>query len=164
MPAPATQKRLRTSKNAKKQHSASRPLAELSTERQIQNSICEILDYLKLPYSVTDASRVYGVDGRVRRSKVATGWPDITGCLMSGRFFCIEVKKAKGRLSEEQSSTLARLRTAGAAVCVAHSVEEAVEFLYTEGDLKWQQQSFLSRWQSAAPSSMRSQQTRKLLK
>ena len=151
------EKRPRASPNVKKRHLASHSLVEFATERQIQNSICEILDYLKLPYSITDASRVYGADGRVRRSKVATGWPDITGCLMAGRFFCIEVKRAKGKLSAEQKETLARLRECNAAVCVAYSVDDAVNFLYTEGDLTWQQQSFLSRLSSSAEHSTSSQ-------
>jgi hypothetical protein len=106
---------------------------KLATEAQIQAGIVELLSWLKLPFSVTDASRVWGKDGKPRASKVATGWPDITGCLPSGQFMAIEVKGSKGRLKPAQKETLERLRASGAAVLVAHSLEDAVHFLYIKG-------------------------------
>lgn len=127
-------------------HLAIGAYARFSTEREIQASICELLDFLALPYSVTDASRSYGVDGRVRGSKVRKGWPDITGCFANGQLFAIEVKKPGGRVSAEQKEMLKRLQESKAAVCVAYSVAEAVDFLQLKGGLSWSQRSFLSQW------------------
>ena len=45
--------------------------------------------------------------------------------------FAIEVKAYKGRLKVAQAETIERLRASGAAVLVAKSVEDAVDFIYT---------------------------------
>ena len=102
-----------------------------ASEAEIQAGIIELLSWLRLPHSVTDASRAFGRDGRPRASKVAKGWPDITGVLPSGRMFAIEVKAYKGRLKAAQAETIERLRASGAAVLVAKSVDDAVDFIYT---------------------------------
>ena len=94
--APATQKRPRASLNVKKRQVwRVVSLAELSTERQIQNSICEILDYLRLPYSVTDASRVYAADGQLGARRWQQDWPDITGCTWPVGFFALRSRELK---------------------------------------------------------------------
>lgn len=95
-------------------------------ERDIQASICGLLEWLQVMYSVTDASRVYAKDGTVRRSKVRTGWPDVTMVLPGGRAAFFELKDAKGRVSPEQAATITRLRAAGAWVDVVRSLDDAV--------------------------------------
>lgn len=100
-----------------------------ASHAELQGAIEELLGYLQLPFSPTDASRTYGPDGRPRASKVATGWPDITGCLPSGRLFAIEVKGPRDRIRPAQAATLERLQASGAAVLVAKSVEDAIDFL-----------------------------------
>ena len=106
-----------------------------AVERDIQSGICELLDQLRIPYSVTDAAipvsvgrcpecrawvKLYGKKGHVRKS-----WPDITGVLpVTGRMLAIEVKTEKGRYKPGQPEMLELLRKAGALVIVARSIDD----------------------------------------
>lgn len=94
-----------------------------------------MLVWCKIEHTVTDASRTWGIDGRVRKSKfaVAKDWPDITGCMPDGRFLAIETKTKRGRLSVGQADLLARLRRCGAVVIVPRSLEDAAQALKSEG-------------------------------
>lgn len=100
-----------------------------AAEAQIQEAICELLDLAGIPYSVTDASRAFGQDGKARRSKVRTGWPDISAVWRGGIALFIETKSASGKVSLAQRATHEALRDAGAIVLVPRSVEEVEEFL-----------------------------------
>ena len=95
-------------------------------ERDLQAQVCGLLGLLGLVYSETDASRSFGRDGKPRRSKVATGWPDISFVLPEGRAGFFELKSAKGRLRAEQKITLAKLVSEGAAVAVIRSLDSAI--------------------------------------
>lgn len=100
---------------------------QTAPEAAIQAAICEWLDLRLIPYSVTDASRVFGRDGQPRRSKVNKSWPDISGVLPpSGRALYIECKSATGRFQPGQKQMLARLRAAGALVIVARSLDDVI--------------------------------------
>lgn len=44
-------------------------------EAEIQSHICKMLSFRRVCYSVTDASRTWGKNGRPRPGKVAPGWP-----------------------------------------------------------------------------------------
>ena len=107
------------------------------TEREIQRSICRVLDLHGIVYSVTDASRSFTPSGEIR-SKVRKGWPDLTGCFC-GRFIAIECKSAKGRLRPEQKVMLARLERAGALTLVARSGNEVHEWLSGLTSKNWKQ-------------------------
>lgn len=119
-------------------------------EKQIQNSISHYLSALRIPHTVTDASVVKVADGSFRAGKVASGWPDITGCLppsvsplLAGRLLAIEVKTKTGKLRPGrivkrgfrreyvpgQAETLMALRKAGAVAFVARSIEDVIEGL-----------------------------------
>jgi VRR-NUC domain len=64
------------------------------------------------------------------RFGLGVGSPDIVGILQgSGRFFGLEVKTPKGRISSAQRTWHARARAAGAFVDFARSTEEAVDAL-----------------------------------
>ena len=119
--APKPEKAPRSPQNAK--------LSTSGTEAHLQSGICQLLDILDLPYTVTDAARVWGRDGRPRPSKVATGWPDLTGCLPGGILFAIECKGPRGRLKPEQRVTLSRLEGSGAHVLVAKSLDQVLPWL-----------------------------------
>jgi len=104
-------------------------LAASGTEAQLQAGVCELLDLLGVLYTVTDAARSWGRDGRPRPSKVAKGWPDLTGCLPGGLMFAIECKGPKGRLKPEQQATIKALVDSGAAVYVAFSLKSVAGWL-----------------------------------
>ncbi|HXG65021.1 MAG TPA: VRR-NUC domain-containing protein [Blastocatellia bacterium] len=104
-----------------------------SSEATIQAAICELLTLKRIPFSVTDSSRVIGPDGRLRRRKVsAAGWPDITACLPGGRLLAIEVKSASGRLRISQRAVLERLQQQGALVVIARDVSDVASAIKEE--------------------------------
>ena len=72
-----------------------------------------------------------GVFGARHVRSVPVGTPDILGCLR-GRFFGIELKAPKGRLSEGQLAWHTEARHAGALIVVAQSVNEVVQELRRE--------------------------------
>jgi len=72
-------------------------------ERDIQVGIVELLEYLDILHSVTDASNVFGPDGqpRKRKSNIRVGWPDTTAAVL-GYLLCLETKTSSGHLSRDQ--------------------------------------------------------------
>ena len=101
------------------------------SEGEIQADICRYLDMLNdIEYSVTNASSKTNIYRKRRKSATKTGWPDIVGVLGPiGRFFAIECKNARGKLSEEQRYILGKLQRRGALVIVGHSVGEVADQL-----------------------------------
>lgn len=106
------------------------------SEGEIQSDICTYLDSLSdVVYSVTNASSIRNIFRSHRKGATKTGWPDITGVLgPSGRFFAIECKTKRGKLSDQQSHILGMLQRRGALIIVGRSVNEVakviVEALY----------------------------------
>lgn len=98
-----------------------------ATEAQIQRTITDWLTIADIPFTVTDAAHVT-IQGVTRgRSKIRTGWPDITACLPpDGTLLAIEVKSAKGKLRLDQEAVLGQLEEAGAVVVVARSLDDVV--------------------------------------
>lgn len=99
-----------------------------ATEAEIQSAICEYLRLFKIPFSVTNADRTYSRNGKVTRSKVYAGWPDITACL-NGRFWGIEVKSKKGRLRPAQKEVLKMLEEANGIITIARSLDDLIPIL-----------------------------------
>lgn len=98
-------------------------------EAKLQDAIVNLLTWLRLCFAVTDASRVWGPDGRPRRSKVDKDWPDITIVFDGGTAGFIETKSKRGVLSDGQKEKLDRLRALNARVIVPRSVEEVYDWL-----------------------------------
>lgn len=102
--------------------------SDLAKEADIQKAICDLLDYMRVPNSPTDAARVWSKSGEVRRSKVKPGWPDISATLsfgpQRGRSLYIETKSARGGFQPGQKETHAELRRAGALVLVPRSLPD----------------------------------------
>jgi len=96
----------------------------LGREADIQKGICELLELMQIPFSVTDASRSFGPDGKPRRGKVRKSWPDLIGCLPGGRMLAVEVKTATGGFQPGQEEMLERLGKQGALVIVARSIDD----------------------------------------
>lgn len=104
--------------------------AQRENHDRLVEAILEHCAWKKWPATVTDAERVHNARGQVRQGKVLSGWPDITGTMPpTGRAWCIEVKTGRARLERDQPEVHARLLASGAAVYVAHTIHEAVEFL-----------------------------------
>lgn len=67
---------------------------------------------------------------RHERYGLAPGSSDLVAILApSGRWFCLEVKTAIGRVDEEQTKWMALARKFGAFACVVRSVDEAIAAL-----------------------------------
>jgi hypothetical protein len=103
----------------------------VAREVDIQRGICQYLDLRRIPFSITDASRTFGTDGKPRRGKVRKSWPDISGCLPGGRMLAVEVKTATGGFQPGQEEMLERLRRQGALVIVARSIDDVKRALET---------------------------------
>lgn len=111
--------------------------ASLAKEADIQLAIRELLTYMGLPHSVTDASRAWSQNGSVAKPKVAQGWPDISGVIpwesLRGIALFIETKAARTRFQPGQEECHESLRRAGAMVIVPHSVEEFARQMIESG-------------------------------
>lgn len=116
------------------------------TEKDIQKGICDLLNLLKIPHSVTDAGLTKDSTGKViGRAVTRDGWPDITACLplcnhgdptdtrALGQFFAIETKSRKGKLRPSQKICLAELEAAGARICIPRSIADVAEALLAIG-------------------------------
>jgi VRR-NUC domain-containing protein len=101
----------------------------LALERDIQSGVIHLLTLLHIPHSVTDASRTWSKDGEVRRGKVDTDWPDVSGTLPpTGRALYVETKARWGKLSPGQREKIKELRRAGALCIVPDNISDvAVE-------------------------------------
>jgi len=121
---------------------AKSPLKKLidkrKTEAQIQEECCTVLDTspCALVYSITDASRSFGKDGKPRKSKVRKDWPDITMLMgwpcpgiSPGRFVGIEVKRPGEKQTEGQRKIQLEIESCHGIYWLVHSAEELKEKL-----------------------------------
>lgn len=106
------------------------------TENEIMREILAALgaqpDLYLMRNQVGGAERFDTETNEVRHERygLAPGSSDLVGILApNGRWFCIEVKTATGRVGEEQTKWLARMRRFGAFACVVRSADEAVAAL-----------------------------------
>jgi hypothetical protein len=99
------------------------------SEAQIQKSI---LVYLRLHPQVAWVGRFnsgafiesYGGQDRYIQANSVKGCSDILGMLKGGRFFAIEVKSAKGRVTQNQDNFILRVLECGGYAGVARSIED----------------------------------------
>jgi hypothetical protein len=97
-------------------------------EKEVQQSICDVLKLHRIPYTVSDASRAFGFYGEVVQ-KVRTDWPDVTAVLPGGRAMFIECKTLTGKPTPGQLAMLELLRRQGAIAVIARSGHEIHELL-----------------------------------
>lgn len=57
------------------------------------------------------------------------GFPDLAGVFPNGKFFAIEIKTDKGKLSEDQKNWITKLNMTGAIALVLRSKDEIREFV-----------------------------------
>lgn len=107
-----------------------------ATEAEIMRAILVALgterDLYLMRNQVGGAERFDERTNEVRHERfgLAPGSSDLVAILApSGRWFCLEVKTATGRVDEEQTKWMALARKFGAFACVVRSVEEAVAAL-----------------------------------
>ncbi len=98
------------------------PWGAPATEAELRAAV---EDYLRrrrdLMWTRTDAA---GKDPKQRGRHVRKGWPDITIALRGGRTVLIELKTARGKLSDEQLRTLEEASKLCVVAAVCRSVGE----------------------------------------
>jgi hypothetical protein len=81
-------------------------------------------------WRVPNGPVMHSVNGNmIRKKSPIKGFPDIAGVMPNGRFFAIELKTDKGRLSPEQIDWITKLNMSGAMAIVLRSKEEIAEFV-----------------------------------
>lgn len=99
------------------------------SEKQIQKDILHVLGILGVPHTVSDSGLMRDKNGKFHFQKGSTGWTDISAVLPDGKFFGIEVKSAKGKVSKEQEAMHEWLMNNNAIIIVARSANEVYEFI-----------------------------------
>jgi VRR-NUC domain len=99
-------------------------------EQGVLNAVLKVLRlHPKVSWVVRMNSGAYKMpDGRFVRFGFP-GCPDVLGQMRDGRLLAIEVKAAKGRLTDEQEFVLAKVRANNGVSGVARSIEDAVEIV-----------------------------------
>jgi VRR-NUC domain len=112
-------------------------IKEPETEQQLQRRVVKLLNARALDGVLWFAVPNGGIrDGKtasiLRLTGVRPGIPDIL-LLHRGRLHGLELKTARGKISEEQQTMLADMTTAGARVYVAYGYAEVVDILVLWG-------------------------------
>ena len=103
------------------------------TEKQIENTILDFLSHLPGCYWKNNSVGVYDPIKKVHRKPGKyhrNGVSDILGFDNTGKFIAIEVKTAKGRLSQNQKLFLEDVNRNGGVGFVARSVDDVRKELY----------------------------------
>lgn len=72
----------------------------------------------------------------IRKRSPIAGFPDLAGVFPNGKFFAIELKTDKGRLSPEQTEWITKLNMSGAMALVLRSKDEIREFVAAAAKIK----------------------------
>ena len=104
-------------------------------EKEVEKSILEFLEWYPGYFWKNNSVGVYdarkGVYRKAKSKYIINGVSDILGVL-NGKFIAIEVKSAKGRLSESQKEFLYQVNEEGGIGFVARSVEDVRRNLQDE--------------------------------
>ena len=88
-------------------------------------------------WRVPNGPVMHSIGGKmIRKCSPVKGFPDIAGVFPSGKFFAIELKTDKGRLSTEQTGWITKLNMSGAMAIVLRSKEEISEFIAAASKIK----------------------------
>lgn len=111
--------------------------ADYAQEADIQLAIRELLTYMGIPHSLTDASRTWSERGKVAKPKVDQGWPDLSGTIPwvpnRGISLYIETKAARTGYQPGQRECHEALRKAGAIVIVPRSLKDFARKMLDQG-------------------------------
>jgi hypothetical protein len=97
-------------------------------EQRLQRAVADYLAWALLPPAISTSHPAGG--GGELRGKILkgtgnrAGWPDIEIIANDGRFYGIELKSARGVLSEAQRRTLPAINAAGAPTAVCRSLDD----------------------------------------
>jgi hypothetical protein len=72
----------------------------------------------------------------IRKCSPIKGFPDLAGVFPNGKFFAIELKTDKGRLSPEQHEWITKLNMSGAMAIVLRTKDEIREFIVAASQIK----------------------------
>jgi hypothetical protein len=102
-------------------------------EDAVQCAVCLHLQIRALPgvvfFAVPNGGlRAKTEAARMKATGTKAGAPDLV-IVRDGKFYGLEVKAERGRLSGAQAAMLADLEAAGASVSVAHGLDEALDTL-----------------------------------
>jgi hypothetical protein len=104
-----------------------------ANEKQIENSIIEFLQRKGVFVWKNQSTAIYDPTRKAFR-KVGkyqlSGVADIIGVLADGKFLAIEVKAAKGRVSDKQKSFLQKVNDCGGIGFIARSIEDVETELF----------------------------------
>jgi len=108
------------------------------SEHAIQATLVAILEHKLRPgvvmFSVPNGGlRQMRVAIKLKSEGSAAGMPDLGFAFEGGRVIWLEIKNAKGRLSDVQIGMHQKLKNLGHVVGLAKSVDEALIFLGTHG-------------------------------
>lgn len=125
------------------------------TEHKIQVALFDYLalaqrDNVEIRAIPNGEKRHISVASRLKAEGVRRGTPDIFVCLPGGRIAWLEMKAAKGRLSEDQIAFRDRVLALGHLWEMASSVDEALQHLTTWDALKPAYRTFKAHQQDAA--------------
>lgn len=95
------------------------------SERQIQQQIRLAVQGPDIVLWRNNVGMATLTDGTTLRYGLAVGSADLVG-VCAGRFFALEVKGPKGRVSDEQKQWIALVRSKGGFAAVVRSVEDAL--------------------------------------
>lgn len=110
----------------------------MASEAELQREILRWLKRESIEHWRMPIGPILKNGGKTWASNPLKGFPDLMGVCTKespGRMWAIELKSAKGQLSAEQVTWLARLKMAGAHVAVIKSLPEAVLFFKAIGEL-----------------------------
>lgn len=102
-------------------------------EKSIETQILHLLAYSGIKAWKTENQGTFDAKKGIYRRKFGPGRTlgvsDIIGLMPDGRLFAIEVKSAKGRLSEHQKQFLSEIKANNGITCVARSIDDVIEAL-----------------------------------
>jgi hypothetical protein len=109
----------------------------LRPEDELQMAVCKLLRHA-LPFGAVyfhipnGGKRSLTEAARFKRMGVTAGMPDL-GVLHEGRIAWLELKVAKGRVSDVQARAHERLRIAGCPVSICKSIDDVIAALAEAG-------------------------------
>lgn len=107
------------------------PLSETAIVMQLRKLALYACPRVHLVAVPNGAKRTVWQAAQAKREGMATGFPDLIA-LAPGKVAFLEIKTAKGRVSEAQGEWLDRITACGFPCGVFHSADDALAFLRTE--------------------------------
>ena len=102
----------------------------MTNEHEIQKAITDYLDLTRVCYFAVPngGQRHVVVAKKLKAEGVKAGVPDLA-IVHDGKYYGIEIKTPKGRLSDKQKTMITLLENNGASVGVVRDVPETIELL-----------------------------------